>query len=457
MKSLVLLLAPACCLGALACSPAQAAEANAPAEFEWAISAGGSQHDKTRGIAVDPSGNVLMTGEFTGTATFGEFSLTSVGEMDFFVAKVNPQGKFLWVRRGGGAKIDRGYAVAADRAGNCYVTGHFQSSDAAFDSRPAPNAGDYDIFVAKYDAEGRLVWLKTAGGAGYDYGHGIAVDQVGRVFVSGAIVGVGKLDQQPLGHPGPAHLFVVQLNADGKLNWVRAAEGTGSSTGHGITVDGRGNCYVGGAAGGDTTLAGRRRKGAGRDILAAKFTADGQLAWLHAGHGSASAMIHEITADADGNVWASGMFQRELKLADRSVTNQGKHDLLLTHFDSQGNRRWTKTAGGPGIEYGLGIATDGQGNAYLTGSFTGKVEFDGVAATSPGGSDIMIVKYDRDGHLERLQTVVGEKTDHAYTIVADGRGSLYLSGACRGPAKFGRHSIDNRGSNDIFLAKLAAE
>ena len=73
MKSLVLLIAIPCCLGALACPSTQAAEANSPAEFQWAISAGGSQHDKTRGIAVDGDGNVILTGEFTGTASFGEF------------------------------------------------------------------------------------------------------------------------------------------------------------------------------------------------------------------------------------------------------------------------------------------------------------------------------------------------------------------------------------------------
>ena len=67
--------------------------------------------------------------------------------MDFFVAKVDSQGKFLWVRSGGGTKIDRGYAVATDKDGNCYVTGHYQSTDAKFDTIAQSNNGDYDSFV----------------------------------------------------------------------------------------------------------------------------------------------------------------------------------------------------------------------------------------------------------------------------------------------------------------------
>ena len=68
----------------------------------------------------------------------------------------------------------------------------------------------------------------------------------------------------------------------------------------------------------------------------------------------------------------------------------------------------------------------------------------------------MIVKYDRAGIQRWFQQAGSDRTDHAYTIVADAHGNLYLSGACSGPAKFGNHSIPHLGSNDIFLAKLKA-
>jgi len=76
--------------------------------------------------------------------------------------------------------------------------------------------------------------------------------------------------------------------------------------------------------------------------------------------------------------------------------------------------------------------------------------------SSNAASDIQIVKYDRNGTLQWFLQAGSDRTDHAYTIVADGQGNLYLSGACSGAAKFGRHNIPNRGSNDIFLAKRSA-
>lgn len=435
-----------------------AAEPQTPPTFAWAISAGGKQHDKTRGIAVDSAGNVLLTGEFTGTATFGEYTLTSVGDMDFFVAKVDPQGTILWARSGGGAKVDRGYAITADAAGNSYVTGHYDSPEAMFDQVTIKNAGEYDLFVAKYDAQGKLVWIKSGGGPGYDYGHGIAADKLGQVFVTGAVVGEGTFAAAKLGHPGPSHIFCLALSTDCELLWSRAAEGTGSSSGHGIAVDHQGNCYAGGYAGGVSEFGGQKISNtAGQEILVAKFDGKGKLGWLHAGYGSSNAMIHEITADAKGNVWAAGMFKNELKLADRVVVNQGQHDMLLTSFDAAGQRLWTKTAGGPAIDYGLGVATDGKGNSFLTGSFAGRVEFDGTPhSTSQPGSDIQIVKYDRHGTQQWFLQAGSDRTDHAYTIVADSQGNLYLSGACSGAAKFGSHDIPNRGSNDVFLAKISA-
>ena len=441
----------------LASQPVRAAEPEAAPTFEWAVSAGGTLHDKTRGIALDADGNVLLTGEFTGTATFGEHSVTSAGAMDFFVAKVDPRGKTLWVRSGGGEKIDRGYAVATDPAGNCYVTGHFESPEAKFDSATIQSGGDYDLFVAKYDPRGKLVWVRTGGGTGYDYEHGIAADEHGNVFVTGAVVGEGRFASEMLGHAGPSHVFCLALDGDGKLLWAHAADGAGSSSGHAVAADRKGNCYVGGYAGGAGTFGGEKiANAAGQDVLVAKFDAKGKLGWLHAGHGSSSAMVHELTADAEGNVWASGMFKNELKLGDRNVTNSGQHDLLLTSFDPSGKRLWTKTAGGAGIDYGLGVATDGKGNSFLTGSFTGRVDFDGTTQSSNGAAaDIFVVKYDRTGAQRWFVRAGSNRTDHAYTIVSDGKGGLYLSGACSGPAKFGTHTVPHRGSNDIFLAKLA--
>ncbi len=427
-------------------------------DFAWAVSAGGKLHDKTRCVAVDAAGNIFLTGEFAGTSQFGEHTLTSAGELDFFIAKCSPDGKFLWARSAGGSGIDRGYGVATDAAGNCYVTGHFQSTNATFSGVAVPNSGDYDIFVGKYDPTGKLLWVRTAGGKGYDYGHGITVDAGGNVLVTGAFVGEGAFGELKITGATGAHVFCACYDSGGKLLWAKTAEGKASNSGHGITVDGTGNAYVGGYTGGAGMLGGLALTNAsGRDIFVAKFTPEGKVAWIAEGHGSTNAMVHEIICDRAGNVWAAGMFKGVLKLGDRTVTSHGDSDLLLTSFDTSGQRLWTRTGGGPRVDYGLGVATDGAGNAFLTGEFTETAEIAGTPITSTGSTDIYIAKFDRAGTLRWLTQAGGDKGDNAYTIVADAQGNLYFSGSFGGTAKFGTHTITSAGGNDVYLAKLKAK
>lgn len=424
-------------------------------EFEWVIRAGGALHDKTRGIATDGHGNVYLTGEFTGTATFGEHTVTSAGGMDFFVAKVDPAGKFLWVRHGGGEKIDRGYAIASDKMGNTYVTGHFESPEAFFEKNKIGNKGNYDLFIAKYDPDGHLLWIKAGGGAGSDNGHGVAVDEMGHVFVTGTVVGELTLDEVSLGGAAGSHVFCLMLDKDGKVEWYRVAEGEGSSSGQSIAVDGRGNCVVGGAAGGGGSFGGVALTNLkGRDVLVACFDSSGRNVWLHQGYGSAGAMVHGITADRTGNVWAAGMFNGELKLQERSVQSAGKYDILLMSLNAKGELKWAKTAGGEGIDYGLGVVADSAGNAIFSGSFQEKMAFGDAEKTASGGSDIYLAGFDERGQQTWFLQPTGKATEHAYTLALDPEGALYVSGACSGPTTFGRHELGHLGGGDVFLAKV---
>lgn len=441
---------------ALSAANVAAQELLEPPDFDWVAQAGGKDHDKTRGLCTDSQGNIFITGEFGGVAHFGDSTLTSKGALDYFVAKLGPDGKFLWARSGGGSKIDRGYGVAADAAGNCYVTGHYQSADADFSGQILPTPGDYDIFVAKYDPDGKLLWIKTAGGAGYDYGHGVAVSAAGKVFVTGAVVGDCSFGDVKITNDKAAHVFCACYDADGNLAWVKVATGKASNAGNAITVDGVGNAYIGGQTAGvgklgDVAL----NNPAGRDLLIAKFTPAGDVEWVHQGYGSAAALIHQISAEKDGHIWASGMFKQTLKLADeKTVESKGDNDLLLTFLDPAGNRLWTLTGGGPKVDYGLGVAADGRGNALFTGEFTETMELGGATLTSRGSQDIFLASIDRQGKLRWLTQAGGRLGDNAYTIAIDGKGHAFFSGSFSGEARFGTYSLKAIGADDVYVARI---
>ena len=96
----------------------------------------------------------------------------------------------LWVAKAGGQESDQGYGIASDGRGHSVITGGFTgSSDFGFGTTPLFSQGGYDIFVAKYDGKGQLLWVKQAGGTGLDKGHDIATDGMGSIIVTGRFKG----------------------------------------------------------------------------------------------------------------------------------------------------------------------------------------------------------------------------------------------------------------------------
>jgi hypothetical protein len=191
--------------------------------FLWAKSLGGNIDDGGNSIAVDAGGNVYTTGGFQGTADFdpgpGTYNLTSAGDDDIFISKLDISGNFLWARRLGGNSYDHGNSIALDAGGNVYITGYFEGT-VDFDPGPGTynltSAGNYDIFISKLDISGNFLWAKRLGGNSYDIGRSIAVDAPGNVYTTGVFQGTIDFDPGPgtynLTSAGDNDIFVIKLN-----------------------------------------------------------------------------------------------------------------------------------------------------------------------------------------------------------------------------------------------------
>ncbi len=434
-------------------SALQAAEPS----FEWLAAGGGPKSDKTRGVAVDSQGNVFMTGETIDSGTFGDVNRESLGSNDFFLAKVSPEGRFLWVRSLGGSLVDRGYAVVADAAGNAYVTGHYQSTDAKALGKTLPNAGDYDIFLAKYDPAGELLWIRTAGGKGYDYGHGIVLDSKGDVVISGALAGEGKFGDTTANAGSTSRaIFWAKYDAAGGLRWVKTTSGKFTGSGHGIGVDGADNLYIGGSGTG-TGKAGTipLEVAGGQAALVMKVSPEGEPVWATLIPGAPSAVFHEITVDAKGRVWGAGMFKKQITLGGVSheTTGVADSDGMLVHFSSEGKELWSQVIHGPKVDYCLGVATDGTGRVFVTGEFYANSKLAGQTLVSKGLTDIYTAAFDAEGRLEWLLSNGGANGDNAY-CVAWRPGFLILGGACAAPASFGSQTMSSAAGAQAYAAKL---
>jgi len=418
---------------------------------------GGASHDWGHGIAVDGDGSAYVTGRFQGTAVYGSYRLASAGSTDIFVAKLDSGGTVQWAKSMGGASDDLGVGIAVDGDGNAYVTGVFYGT-ADFGSYSLTSAGGSDIFVAKFDSGGTVQWAKSMGGASsQDYGRGIAVDGDGNAYVSGSFGYTADFGSYSLTSAGGSDIFVTKLDSGGTVQWAKSMGGAYSDGGYGIAVDGDGNTYVTGSFGYTADFGSYNLTSAdGYDIFVAKLDSGGTVQWAKSMGGASYDYGYDIAVDGDGNAYVSGSFNDTADFGSYNLTSAGDSDIFVTKLDSGGTVQWAKRMGGASTDSGFfGIAVDGDGNAYVTGSFNDTADFGSYNLTTAGYGDIFVTKLDSGGTVQWAKSMGGPQTDKGAGIAVDGDGNVYVSGWFHSTADFGSYSLTSAGRDDIFVAKLA--
>lgn len=223
--------------------------------YLWAKQLGGSGDDFGRSIALDNSGNVFTTGRFWATADFdpgsGIYNLTSFGDYDVFISKLDPLGEFIWAKQFGGSNRDIGYSVTTDLEGNVYTTGQFAGT-VDFDPLSGlfilTSNGDFDVFTSKSDASGNVAWAKKLGGIGTDIGYAITVDHLGNVYTTGQFWGTGDFDPGSnlfnLVSNGSSDVFISHLSAQGTFVWAQHFGGVSDDIGYSIILNDSGSLFT---------------------------------------------------------------------------------------------------------------------------------------------------------------------------------------------------------------------
>jgi uncharacterized protein (AIM24 family) len=215
-------------------------------KVQWAKKAGGTQKDYAFAITVDNSGWLYITGFFEGTSKFENTEISSNGFEDMFLAKYNSSdGKLLWLKKGGGEKKDIGNSLAFDNIGNIYVTGCF-SVRAKFGDTTLISSGREDIYVIKYDTDGDLAWAKQYGGNDIDIANCIRLDNTGNYYITGEFSSTAHFGKDSLTSMGDSDVFLAKFNKDGKPVWTANSGGTKTDFGYSMSIDLNNKIYLAG-------------------------------------------------------------------------------------------------------------------------------------------------------------------------------------------------------------------
>jgi hypothetical protein len=211
----------------------------------WSKRYGDAGNQITRGSAVDPAGNVLITGNYTGTLDFGGGPLPSAGLNDVFVVKLSPAGVHRWSRRYGDASDQIAGGVATDAAGNVIVAGYFWGS-MDFGSGVIPAIDHADVFLAKLDPLGAPLWAHVHGGYANQGCTGVAIGPQGTISITGVLQGTIDFGGGPLTNVGGGDMFVANFDASGAHVWSRRYGDPAAQSGKAVAIDSTGaTCLTG--------------------------------------------------------------------------------------------------------------------------------------------------------------------------------------------------------------------
>jgi hypothetical protein len=342
--------------------------------------------DAATAIAIDRSGNAYITGKTTSNdfPTQNPEQGTSGAPYDAFVAKIDPSGSALiYSTYFGGNSDDFGTSIAVDGAGQAYVTGYTTSTNFPTTQGAYQNSfgGERDAFVAKFNSSGSaLIYSTYLGGPGSDYARGIAIDLLGNAYVAGYNYSAG-FPTTPRAYQtsskGPYEAFITKLNPSGSaLVFSTYLGGTADDYAEGIAIDSLSNVYVAGLT------------------LSSNFPMQNAL----------------------------------------QPSSGGFYDAFVTELNSAGSALIYSTyLGGQDYDEGTGIALDGAGNAYVTGS-TASTNFPTTSAafqTTYGGGtgDVFVAKINPSGSTLVYSTYLGGSgNERAVAIAVDQSGSAYVTG-----------------------------
>jgi hypothetical protein len=366
--------------------------------FQWAKHFGGSGYDSSAAIAVDSNNNLLVVGYFNGTASFGcAASLVTPGSYsDIFVAKYDPNGNCLWSKGIGGAQGAGGTGVAVDSSGNVYVAGTFYgTTDAA--SGSLTSAGGSDVYLAKYDGSGNLVWSKRFGGTNYDYSTAIAVDTSGNIYVTGYFYGTTDSSSGSLVSAGGSDVFLAKFNNASSLLWAKRFGGTGADNGYGIDVDSSGNPVITGAFSGTANFGGVTLTSTYTAMYLVKYDGNGNTVWAKSfdNGGHYGAMGRAVALDGQNNIAVVGGVSgaENFGCGTLADSSSGSYDIFFVKFNSLGQCIWSIRADYVWDDSGYGVCFDQGGDIFGTGYFYQGADLGGTPLSSDLVNAAFLVKF----------------------------------------------------------------
>ncbi|MBT3934529.1 MAG: T9SS type A sorting domain-containing protein [Bacteroidetes bacterium] len=397
--------------------------------FSWANASGASdKNDIGQAIAIDTINNhIFVTGHYYDSGTFGGKNYPSYGQKDVFIAKLDLNGKYIWLKQGGSGYDDEGKDIAVDQLGNVYACGTMEAR-AAFGEDTTAAAGSY---LVKYNAAGQLQWLK-------DYKLAISaltIDLDNNLLICGDFSGKKAFEGDSIEAIGLKDIFLAKFNPSGQLLWKKYYGSPKIEYAYDVLVDKNNVVYVGGYFYDSLLIESNLLTTNGAtDMYIAQFDPQGNLKQVKQLGGNSADGFIQFAIDSENNLLLIGGYYYETLLDTLKVNPiVDDYNQFVAKFDSNMRIKWVYTHNGRTS----GIAIAPNDDILVTGYFTNKLYHNHPSyLTSAGYGDLVLFNMSKEGKLNYVKQAGGVEEDRGHAVIAHPNGDYFITGEFSGTAYF---------------------
>ncbi|HEY4789639.1 MAG TPA: SBBP repeat-containing protein, partial [Bacteroidales bacterium] len=429
---------------------------------------------------IDNQNNIYVLGSFDNTCD-GPIPLYTKGGTDIFIAKYDANGSLVWTRQlGSTTNYDVGTGITVSPDGEyIYVTGVFMGTLFA-DNLSITGTGSTDGFLAKYQKDGKILWLKNIAsgmGATVQRPNEIKIDINNHLVIGGLFYSELKLGDNNVNFSFSTTqaegMFISQFDTSGAvLNAKKFESSSSSSSLYTFDVDANGYYLCGFYKGNLITDIGTKTSNNGSlDMFIYKVGFDLTGQWIIQIAGSGDEQLYSCSVDNRGYFYIGGGFKSASLTVDSTstgisskrvalnTTSDGKSDIFFAKYSSSGVLQWFNTAGSTGNDY-LYRALYKNGNFIVAGQYGANLTFNNQTLISKVGGDAFAIVHDNSDNLKYLIPITGTGTGAVTgeTAVVDNNGNFVVIGDYSTPKIYFGYNKDslinsNSGTKDMFIAK----
>ncbi len=415
-----------------------------PVSGEWAV---------IRDIAMDSQNNLYVAGAFTKSIVVAGKKYTSFGGRDIFLMKLDSNGKLIWFKQFGSSNLsgDDVYGVRVSKKGFVYIAGFYygkiQFGKVAFSSK-----GYADMFVAKFDLNGKVVWAKSYGQKYTDAFYGMTLSGTD-IYLTGRFASTIEIANKKYTAKGSYDAFLMKINDAGLVQWFVPLGGKQFDFGHKIFASSQGRIYLTGSfynslSAGSFTVTSKGKQ----DVFIARFDTSGKIKWLKSFGGADTDDLWSIV-EHNSKLYVSGYFRDKVTVGTKTISSYGGADQCIVKMSIDGKFEDIYHYGGIKDDNAIVIGFSPKGHLYSLGYFKVRANFGSDTRLAQGDRDVSLLKMTTDGKVLRIRVAGGISIDSGYAMVFDSKGDLYVVGIFSDIFKAGRASLSAGLHVNSFIMK----